>query len=895
MALTKGTLLGTYEILASLGAGGMGEVYRARDAKLGREVAIKILPDNFAQDPDRLVRFEREAHLLASLNHPNIGAIYDLAESNGTKFFVLELVPGETLADAAARGPVPIDEALVICRQIADALEAAHDKGIIHRDLKPANIKVTPDGKVKVLDFGLGKLFERDNAAGLSQSPTLLTARASVEGVIIGTAAYMSPEQARGKEVDRRADIWSFGCVAFELLTGKQAFEGETVTDLFASVLRSEPDWNALPATVPKSVGLLLQRCLQKDPRRRLQHIGEARIAMEDSALSGEEPPPPRAAIAPPPRRPTFWIAATTVLSLIVIGVTAAYILRYRSVPEARVVQFSVGPPPGGFFEQGAGIIFTHPIISPDGRKLAFTARDASGKVLLWVRSLDTLLAQSLPGTDGAFDPFWSADSRSIAFQSQGRLKKVDVAGGPPLTLCEAGTFRGGTWNKDNVLLIAQNNQAISRLPAAGGTPVEITKLAQGQITHRYPSFLPDGRHFLYLAGGTEEVAGVFVGSLESGDSKRLLQADSNAVYSPTGDLLFVRQGTLLRQSFDVKKLELTGDAIAVAERISVNNNLAAFSVSENGVLTYKTGGSSEVVVLSWLDRAGKLIETVGAPGEYRGVDLSPDGKRLAVHRQDGTGGDIWIFESSRGPMSRLTFDASRDNSSPVWSPDGSYIAFSTVQGGKWRMYQKLANGNSNEELLSEQVINTAPMAWFGKLIVVRAVNPRTQGDESVFSFHSKQTTPLLNGAFNELVAQVSPDGRWIAYASNETGANEIYVRPFPSGEGQRQLSASGGYAPRWRKDGKELFFLAGNRFKMASVKINASGSVFNYEPPVELFDTGYINFSHSGGTFLPYAVSPDGQKFLIPRPERPDAAGAGDAATTPITVIVNWAATVKR
>jgi Tol biopolymer transport system component len=366
-------------------------------------------------------------------------------------------------------------------------------------------------------------------------------------------------------------------------------------------------------------------------------------------------------------------------------------------------------------------------------------------------------------------------------------------------------------------------------------------------------------------------------------------------VYSPTGDLLFVRQGTLLRQSFDVRRLELTGDPIPVAERMSVNNSLAAFSVSDNGVLTYKTGGSSEVVVLSWLDRTGKLIETVGVPGEYRGVDLSPDGKRLAVHRQDGSGGDIWIFESSRGPMSRLTFDASRDNSSPVWSPDGSYIAFSTAESGKWRMYRKLANGNSNEELLSEQVINTAPMAWFGKLIVVRVVNPRTQGDESVFSFDSRQTTPLLNGAFNELVAQVSPDGKWIAYASNETGANEIYVRPFPSGEGQRQLSASGGYAPRWRKDGKELFFLAGNRFKMASVKINASGSVLNYEPPVELFDTGYINFGHSGGTFLPYAVSPDGQRFLIPRPERPDAAGAGDAATTPITVIVNWAATVKR
>src|SRR5262245_7686534 len=898
MALTKGTFLGTYEILASLGAGGMGEVYLARDAKLGRDVAIKILPENFAKDPERLVRFEREAHLLASLNHPNIGSIYDLAESGGTKFFVLELVPGETLAEVIARGPIPVDEALPICRQIADALEAAHDKGIIHRDLKPANIKITPDGKVKVLDFGLGKLFERDDRAGLSQSPTLLTGRASLEGVILGTAAYMSPEQARGKNVDRRADIWSFGCVTFELFTGKQAFEGETVTDLFATILRSEPDWDALPATTPVAVRLLLHRCLQKDMRRRLQHIGEARIAMEDAVVPGAERPAPAVRVLTAEHRLKHWILGTAVVSVIVLATIVALIVANRSVPETRVVQFSVLPPPGGTFEQGVGSVFTAASISPDGRRLAYTARDASGRLLLWVRSLDSLTPQSFPGTDGASFPFWSPDSRSIAFFVNGKVMRVEASGGPPQTVSDTENFRGGTWNRDNVLVVAQGTGGtLYRVPLSGGRPVAITKLARGQTSHRWPSFLPDGRHFLYLAIGSDDASGVFVGALDSSDSTRLVPAETGTVYSSTGDLLFVRQGTLLRQPFDISKLKLTGDPIPIAEHIAISNNLGSFSVSDNGVLAYKTGRISEQVVLAWVDRAGKLIETVGMPGAYQGVDLSPDGKRIAVHRHDGNGGDIWVFESSRGPMSRLTFDPSRDNSSPVWSPDGNHLAFSTAQNGKWRIYQKLASGNSNEELLAEADVNTAPMAWSpdGKVLVLRVVNQGTQGDESVFSFESKKTTPFLKGPFNELVAQISPDGKWIAYASNETGRFEIHVRPFPSGEGQRQLSTNGGYAPRWRRDGREIFFLAAGGSKMASVKINATGSIFNYEPAGELFDTGYVNaLGHQGGTFLPYAVSPDGQKFLLPRNEHPDSS-SGEASTSPITVIFNWSATLKR
>jgi Tol biopolymer transport system component len=898
MALTKGTVLGTYEILASLGAGGMGEVYSALDSKLGREVAIKILPPDYAQDPERLGRFEREARLLATLNHPNIGAIYDLAESNGTKFFVLELVPGETLADTVARGPVPVDEALVICRQIADALEAAHDRGILHRDLKPANIKITPDGKVKVLDFGLGKLFEHENPAGLSQSPTLLTGRASMEGMILGTAAYMSPEQARGKEVDRRTDIWSFGCVAFELLTGKQAFEGDTVTDLFASILRGEPDWNALPAMTPESLRLLLRRCLQKDTRRRLQHIGEARIAMEDAPASSVASPTAIPANGAS-RRPKSWIAYA-VLSVIVIGAAAALIFFFKPVPDTRVVQFSVPPPPGGAFEQAAGVIFTVVSISPDGRRLAFTARDASGKVVLWVRLLDSLLPHSFPGTEGAAFPIWSPDSKSIAFYADGMLKKVEAAGGPPQALAEYAFvgLRGGAWNRDNVLLLpTSNNGSLSRISAAGGKPVEVTKLLPGQNTHRSPSFLPDGRHFLYFAGGNNEVSGVYVSALDSSESKRLLSADSQALYSPTGDLLFVRQGTLLRQAFNVKTLDVTGDPIPVAEHVAVNNYFASFSVSDNGVLVYKTGGSSEEVMLAWVDRSGNLIENVGtARGEYRGVDLDPDGKRIAVHRHEGNGGDVWIFETSHGPMSKLTFSALRDNSSPVWSPDGSHIAFGAQQNGKWQIFQIPALGGKEELLLDDQDRNVAPMAWSpdSKSLVLRVVDPKTQGDEYIFSFEDKKLTPLLNGPLNELWPQISPNGKWIAYTSNETGRYEIYIRPFPSGEGKHQLSVNGGFAPRWTRDGKELFFLGPGGARMASVKMNAASGT-NSQPPVELFSTGYVNFPHGGGSFLPYAVSPDGQRFLIPRPERPDLSAAGDVAQTPITVIFNWAATIKR
>jgi Tol biopolymer transport system component len=911
MTLKPGTNLGHHEILALAGTGGMGEVWRARDTKLKRDVAIKVLPEGFASNPERLARFQREAEVLASLKHPNIATIHGLEEYDGVRAIVMEFVEGPTLADRIRAGPIPLDEALPIAKQIADALETAHEKGVIHRDLKPANVKITPEGTAKVLDFGLAKALEPGEAGGpggaggLSNAPTLTSpAMMTGAGMILGTAAYMSPEQARGKTVDKRCDIWSFGVVLFELFTGRQVFIGEEVSDILAAVLRAEPDWNALPRNTPASIRTLLRRCLERDPKERLRDMGEARIAIQrylaDPAAS------PVATVAPEPRR-KYWKAASVLFFVTTTALAVAAAFLYWKEPERNVVRFAVSLPEKTILNSGLASVGgdVGAVVSPDGRNLAFTARDASGKTRLWVQPIDSLTAKVVPDTDEADLPFWSPDSRFIAFSSLGKLKRVDVNGGPVQTICNQANTAfsvGGTWNSEGVILFSSGPRSpLYRVAAAGGQPVAITKLLEGQSGHRFPWFLPDGRHFVYFAVGSAENSGVLAGDLQSGATKRLFAADTGAVYVPPDFLLFIRQGILLAQEFDAKKLETIGDPKPVAEQVvysTAGPTLGAFSASTNGVLTYRTGaarGGGGLLRLTWVDRTGKELEQIGQPGPYRGVELSPDGKRLAVHRHEGNGGDVWVFEPPRTTPLRLTFDASQDNSSPIWSADGKRIVFGSLRAGMWGLYQKPADGAGDEELLYQAKMPIMPTSWSqdGQFLVFWLVDPKTGWDLWVLPLKGdKKPQPFLQSAFNESTGQISPDGKWISYSSNESGQFEIYVRPFPSGSGRWQVSTDGGFFSQWRPDGKEIFYQTTvSRGKVMAVEVKTSGPTFEYGAARELFDSQYVNVEHAGGNYHSYAVSRDGQRFLIPRP----VAAPSDTSATSFTVVLNWPSLLKK
>ena len=896
MALAPGTRLGPYEVAAQIGAGGMGEVYRARDTRLDRTVAIKVLAAAFASDQQLRERFEREARAIAALNHPHICTLHDIGREGDTAFLVMEILDGETLAARLTRGALPLDQALRQAIEIAGALDKAHRAGIVHRDLKPGNIMLTKAG-AKLLDFGLAK---RETPAvagsGLSMLPTT-PANLTAQGTILGTLQYMAPEQLEGREADARTDIFAFGTVVYEMVTGKKAFEGKSQVGLIGAILERDPaPVSTILPTSPPALERIVHRCLAKDPDERWQSAGDLAVQLKwiDPTASASSPAESHLSKVPTTVRASrVWIAIAAVLALATAGLGIAVIYSYQAVGVEPVLRFSVFPPDKGTI---AGSV---PIVSPDGTSLAFTARDASGTIQIWVRPLDTLTSQPLRGTEGASYPFWSPDGRSIAFFAQGRLKRIDVTGGPPLTLADAPQGSGGSWNREGVILFApSSNSPLFRVGSRGGEPVVVTKPTAEQRGHRFPSFLPDGHQFIYFAmlgsgfGGSGEV---FAGRLDSNESKRLTVTDSNAIHSHHGELLFVREGTLLRQSFDATTLEIGGDPTPVAEQVAVGNNRGAFSVSENGVLAYQieptTSGN---VQLTWVDRTGKSVEAFGPPGQYRGVDVSPNGQRIAVHRHDITGGDIWLFESARrGTMSKFTFDAAQDNSMPIWSPDGSRIVFASLRNGTWGMYEKAADGTGREELLIESDLPKIPMSWSpdGRFLVYWVNDPKTGPDQWMIPLTGdKKSIPLFHTAFAESHAQISPNGKWVAYQSNETGRYEIYVRPFPSGDGRWQISADGGVFPRWRADGAELFYMTTSSLKLTSVRVNQAGPTFEYGGPTELFDSGYVNYSH-GSYYHAYAVSPDGQRFLIPRPE-----GANQGSTpAPITVVVNWPAAVAR
>jgi serine/threonine protein kinase len=875
MSVHVGTQLGSLEITALLGKGGMGEVYRARDTKLKREVAIKILPEEFSRDPDRVSRFHREAEVLASLNHPNIASIYDLLEAEGARYLVLELIDGETLADRIKRGPIPVEETLDIATHLCDALEAAHDKGIIHRDLKPSNVKMTQDGKVKVLDFGLAKAFETDTAGiDLSNSPTLVSG--SVPGVILGTAAYTSPEQAKGKTVDRRADIWAFGVVLYEMLTGRMLFSGETVSETIAAVIMKDPDWTALPPNIPARVRELLRRCLMKEPRNRVRDIGDVRIAIEE-VQSGPEVDGvvPEALVR---RQSKFWVGIVAVLLLTTIFSLAALSLLYfnhTTPPEIRVEASTASTDDPTSFA-----------ISPDGRSLVFLASN-EGKSQLWLRPLDSVVAQPLGGTDGAAYPFWSPDSASVGFFADGKLKRIDIAGGALQVLTNAAAGRGGAWNREGTIIFAPFVGPLLKIPATGGERVAVTRLEPGQGSHRFPQFLPDGRRFIYFVQGGP-AQGVYAGSLDGGTSKRLANADAAAVVSPSGFLLFARQTTLFARAFDFKRQELSGNPFPVAEHVAFGalTNAPGFSAA-SGIVAYRTGSASLARQLTWLDRSGKSIGTIGAPdtANLTDVELSPDGKRVAVYRTVNGNPDVWLIDTVRGVPTRFTFDAALDNF-PVWSPDGSRIAFQSNRKGFQNLYWKLSSGAGTDDLLLESDQNKAPTDWSsdGRFLLFRSTDAQTGFDLWVLPVSGdKKPFPFLKSSFEEREGQFSPDGKWIAYQSNESGRSEIYVQPFPGPGGKFQISANGGAQPRWNKNGKEIFYVSlDSKMMAAPVKLSPDGQSLETGTPAALFPVRIAGGPLSGIFRQQYAVSSDGQRFLV-------NLAADEGAASPITLIYNW------
>jgi serine/threonine protein kinase len=892
MALAVGTKLGPYEILSAIGAGGMGEVYKARDTRLDRIVAIKVLPAHLAGRAELRERFEREAKTIASLNHPHICTLYDTGHQDNIDFLVMEYVEGETLAQRLVKGSLPIQQVLQYAIEIADALDKAHRKGITHRDLKPGNIMLTKSG-TKLLDFGLAKLTqEAAPAIPDSQLPTMKSAITG-EGTILGTLQYMAREQVEAKEVDARTDIFAFGAVVYEMATGRKAFEGKTSASVMAKILEAEPPSMAsLQPMTPPALDRVVKKCLAKEPEKRWQAASDVCDELKWIAEGGSQP----GSAAPvgvqrKGRERLAW--SVTVGVLLAALALSAFAYLQRAPQGVQTTRFFVSPPETRTLAQTGTVTTgsTAPLsVSPDGRRITFVAGSLDGKYLLWVRSLDALTAQALAGTEGASSPFWSPDSTALGFFAGGKLKKIDISGGPPITLSDAPDSRGGTWSRDGVIVFNPGNRtALQKVSASGGAPTAATVLAQGEVGHYRPSFLPDGKHFLYRGSTGSEMSGpIYLGSLDSPERKLLLTADASNVFYSQGHLLFLRETTLMAQPFDLRRLALTASAFPIAENIQTQGNFppsGVFSASENGVLVYQGGGATANFQLVWFDRTGKQIGVLGEPAAYNSLELSPDGRQASVSIPDesGKGRDIWLYDVARGLRTRFTFDRANALAS-IWSPDGSRVVFNSGRNGHLDMYQKASSGAGVEEVLVEGSLDKYPTSWSpdGRFILYDSIGGSTSLNLFVLPlFGDRKPFPFLQTQFNEVSGRFSPDDRWVVYSSNESGRYEVYVAPFPGPGGKWQISTAGGDWPRWRSDGNEIFYLAPGRGLMAAA-VNGKGSSFEVGAVKPLFQT------RATGLEDRYAVSSDGQRFLInTAPEQ--------AASAPITVVLNWAAELKK
>ena len=890
MPLGLGSRLGPYEIQSALGTGGMGEVYKAKDTRLDRAVAIKVLPAHVSADPALRERFEREARTIAALNHPHICTLHDVGRHEGTDYLVLEYLDGQTLADRLTKGALPPDQALTIAIQIADALDKAHRAGIVHRDLKPGNIMLTKSG-AKLLDFGLAKVTPAVVAAsGLSMAPTGHSPL-TMQGTILGTLQYMSPEQVEGHEADARSDIFSFGAIVYEMVTSKRAFEGKSQASVMAAILdREPPAMSSLQPLTPPALDHVVGRCMAKDPDERWQAASDVMREVKWIAESPRVDPAVSTMVRRGGRERVAWaLLGVAVLGLALLAVPTTLYLR-RSVPEPVVTRLDVVTPPTSDAFSFA--------LSPDGRQLAFVANGAKGSQL-WLRPFDQARAQPLAGTDGASFPFWAPDSRVLGFFADGKLKRIDLTGGVLQVLADAPYPRGGTWSADGVIVFAPSiADPLLRVAATGGRVAPVTRLLAGQGSHRWPQFLPDGRRFLFFMGtGQAATHGVYVGSLDGGEPTRVMPAETAAVYAAPGFLLLVSQGVLVAYPFDAARATVAGEPMPVAQGVGIDDGAfhSALSVSAAGVLAHRAGAASRRQLV-WVDRTGKMLGTIGPPDENTlgNPELAPDGQWVAAGRVVEGNVDVWLINVGRAVPSRFTFDAAVDNA-PTWSPDGSQVVFRSSRKGVHDLFEKAVSGTSDEQPLLMTSQGKSPLDWSrdGRFLLYSVQDSKSGSDLWALPMTGdRKPFAVLQSSFDEMEGQFSPDGRWLAYASNESGRYEIYVRTFPEAGGKLQVSLAGGVQPRWRRDSQELFYVAPDTRMMAvPMQLGSPTQRLEAGTPVPLFATQLAtgpNIAPAGfQAQTQYAVASDG-RFLM-------NISADEAVTTPITVVQNWDAALKK